>query len=275
MDIKIGLAAHKEYRVPESDIYLPLQVGAAGKESILAVRVVKNDGVSSVDATEMTRDDSGDHISAMNPRYCELTGLYWLWKNCRAEYYGLVHYRRYFKNFTKKKKDPFLNVLDRGHLEELLRKTDIILPKKRNYYIESIYSHYAHSHYANHLDETRQILKERCSEYVPAFDEVMRGKKAHMFNMAIMKKSKFDAYCEWMFPIVMELDQRIDSTAYDPFQARFPGRVSELLMDVWIKTNGFSYREVPVIMMGKVQWGRKIFSFLRAKFFGKKYRKGF
>ena len=34
MDIKILVAAHKTYRMPEDDIFMPVHVGAAGKESI-------------------------------------------------------------------------------------------------------------------------------------------------------------------------------------------------------------------------------------------------
>lgn len=79
MDIKILVAAHKTYRMPEDDIFMPVHVGAAGKESI-----------------GYQRDDEGENISLKNPYFCELTGLYWMWKNCDNEYNGLVHYRRYF-----------------------------------------------------------------------------------------------------------------------------------------------------------------------------------
>ena len=57
MDIKILVAAHKKYWMPDDDVYVPLHVGAAGKESL-----------------GYLPDNTGDHISSKNPSYCELTG---------------------------------------------------------------------------------------------------------------------------------------------------------------------------------------------------------
>lgn len=271
MDIKIGIAAHRQYWMPETDIYLPIQVGAAGKENL-----------------GYTRDDSGQNISERNPQYCELTALYWMWKNLDVEYCGLVHYRRHFANpraaagsgikpggtSSPRKLHP-AKILDRRSLEPLLAGCDIILPKKRNYYIENLYSHYAHSHYPEHLDRTREIIMRRCPDYLDSFDRVMRRISAHMFNMMIMKKDRMDQYCAWMFPILFELETLVDSREYDAFQMRFPGRVSELLLDVWMDRHQYPFRELPVMMLGKVHWGRKIKSFLAAKFLGRRYQQGF
>lgn len=260
MDIKIIVAAHKESRMPDSDLYLPVHVGAAGRPDIGYVR-----------------DDMGENISDRNPQYCELTGLYWAWKNVDADFYGLVHYRRYFAAPGKCRhgKDAFRGILDRVGLESMLQDTDIILPEKRNYYIEDIYSHYAHTHYAEHLDCAREIIAQAAPEYLPAFEAVMKSKKAHMFNMMIMGRDKFKAYCAWLFPILAALEERIDISGYDAFQARYIGRVSEILLNVWIEKNQFSYKELQVRMIGKVKRFKKACSFLRAKFQGKKYEKGF
>ena len=62
---------------------------------------------------------------------------------------------------------------------------------------------------------------------------------------------------------------------YDAFHARFFGRVSELLLDVWIQTNHIKYEEIKVIDIEKVNWLKKGTAFLMAKFTGKKYGKSF
>lgn len=257
MTCTIVVATHKHYRMPQDPCYLPLHVGKAGKESI-----------------GFAGDDTGANISAKNPYYCELTGLYWLWKNNTSDYKGLVHYRRHLGGGTGGK-DPWQRILTQKQLEQILATSDVLLPKKRRYYIESLYSHYAHTHYAEHLDITRQILQESCPEYVLAFDRVMRRTWGHMFNMFVMSREKCDAYCAWLFPILEQLEGRVDYRSLDSFQARLFGRVSELLLDVWLETQGYAYRELPVLSMEPVNWWRKGTSFLRAKFSGKKYGSSF
>lgn len=274
MDIKIIVAAHKESQMPREDIYLPLQVGAVGKDGLV---VAQTGAGAAVHAKSMARDDTGDNISQKNPMYCELTGLYWMWKNLDADYCGLVHYRRHFMEYPPwlPSLHPQRHILGRKRLERLLAGTDIILPRKRNYYITSIHDHYASTHYPEHLTVTREVIGEMCPEYLEAYDRLMKSTKAHMFNMMIMSKDKLDAYCEWLFPLLYEIEGKIDSSSYDPFQARYPGRLSELLLNVWIDKNGYAYREVPVRMLGRVRWARKIWSFLCARIFRKQYTQGF
>ena len=84
-----------------------------------------------------------------------------------------------------------------------------------------------------------------------------------------------DKYCEWMFNILFELEKRIDPKQYDSFHARYLGRISELLLDVWINTNKLNYEEIKVIDMQNVNWFKKGSAFLMAKFTGKKYGKSF
>ena len=129
--------------------------------------------------------------------------------------------------------------------------------------------------YIETLDETRKIIQEQCPNYIEEFDKLHKRTSAHMFNMFIMKREYLDKYCNWMFNILFELEKRIDPNKYDSFHARYLGRISELLLDVWINTNKLSYEEVKVMDMQNVNWIKKGGAFLKAKFIGKKYGKSF
>ena len=165
-----------------------------------------------------------------------------------------------------------------AHREEilpLLEKKGIVLAKRRSYYIETIYDHYAHTFEACQFDECRRVLSELCPDYVPAWDRLMKSTGAHIFNMFTMRSDLFDAYCSWMFPILFELEKRINPAQYDAFGARYLGRVSERLLDPWLETNGLGYIELPVVSPEPVDWVSKGKGFLAAKFLGKKYEKSF
>lgn len=259
---KIIVATHKKYLMPNSKLYLPLQVGAS---------------LSSTDFS-CAKDNSGDNISAKNRTFCELTGLYWAWKNLDEDYIGLVHYRRYFvfkKIHTKSKEKRLACAINSKELKPLLKQADLILPKKRNYYIENLYDHYAHTMYVKPLDVAGKVIAEKYPDYKPAFDALRTRKKAHMFNMLIAKKDLFDDYCAWLFDILFEVEKRVDISKYDDFHKRCFGRISELLLDVYIETNNLGYIELPVIDIERVNWLKKGSSFLAAKFFGRKYDKSF
>jgi hypothetical protein len=82
-------------------------------------------------------------------------------------------------------------------------------------------------------------------------------------------------YCTWLFDILFKLENKGLFNDYDSFHARFYGRISELLLDVWIRTNKLSYDELDMIYMEPVNHLKKVKFFLAAKFFNKKYGKSF
>ena len=261
--IVIAVATHKPYRMPDDSMYLPLHVGAALHPDV---------------CKDMQGDDAGDNISEKNPYYCELTGLYWLWKNIKADYKGLVHYRRHLGSpsfFKRHARDRFNRVVSEEELAPLLDKSGIVIARRRNYYIETVYNHYAHTFEAEQFDMCRQVLVDTCPEYVPAWDRLMESKSAHIFNMFVMRSDLFDAYCAWMYPVLFELEKRLSPDKYDAFGARYLGRVSERLLDPWLETNGLRYIELPVVSPEPVDWMSKGKGFLAAKFLGKKYEKSF
>lgn len=257
MNIKILIATHKRYHMPTDEMYIPVRVGCALNDDDFGYQ----------------RDDEGENISVKNPFFCELTAMYWGWKNLKADFVGLVHYRRHF--CFKRKDNAWDSILTHEEAELLCKKYDLILPKKRKLYIETVYSHYDHTFYGEQFDKTREIIAKRCPEYIEAFDKHMKERSEHLFNMFIMKEDLFQKYCEWMFPILQDLESCYDLPHMEPFQARLIGRVSERLMDVWIQKNNLKYKEIGFLYFGKKNMIKKVWGFAMAAIFHKRYKKSF
>jgi len=246
--IKVMVAAHKKFPMPnDNKLYLPVLVGA-----------IKNyrPGI------EFQRDDEGINISRKNPNYNELTAVYWAWKNLKkADVIGLVHYRRFFESQVFRNKP-----INQNEIERILQKSDVILPKKRKYYIETNRSHYLHAHNSLPLIELDKVIKEKYPDYSQAYDVVMKARSAHMFNMFIMKTSFFDDYSKFIFNVLSDLENRIDISDFSTQEARVYGYLSELLMDVWLKRNNINYSEVKWFQIGKKHIIKKMFYFICRKF---------
>ena len=249
--VSILVITHKMYEFPHSAIYHPLFVG--GKCGQNSVRFLM--------------DNTGKHISEKNPSFCELTGLYWAWKNqffCNSKYIGLVHYRRYFRGNGEKLKGKI--ILSEKEILDLLKEYDCIVPKKRNYFIESIYSHYQHAHYVKDLNCTREIISELHPEYITSFDAIMQGRKIHIYNMFVMSSEKASEYCKWLFPILFELEKRIDITQYDSYQKRVFGFIAERLFNVWLVHHQLKFCEIPVVNLEGENLLKKAINLLKRKF---------
>ncbi|MDO5138476.1 MAG: DUF4422 domain-containing protein [Oscillospiraceae bacterium] len=238
---KILVAAHKEYTFPDYPCYIPVNAGAYYHPDL-----------------PYLSDAEGDNISIKNKNFCELTVMYWAWKNLDADYYGLCHYRRYFKG----KHGPASD----GELSKWISKYDIVLPKQRNYLIETNYSQYAHAHNPKDLITTKELLAEKYPEMLTSWDAVMSRTHGHRFNMFIMKKNLFFNYCEWIFPLLFELENRMDISAYSDYEARVFGFIAERLLDVWMEHNNMQYYEAGVHETEHVNWLKKGTLFILRKF---------
>lgn len=224
MDTRMYIMTHKDFTKPEGDMYKVLQVGKEiGKE-------LPYDG-----------DNIGDNISEKNRNFCELTGIYWLWKNVSCDIIGICHYRRYFvwnEDFIQKKE-----------IESLLSKYDVITPYSGSSKYENNWQHYEHTHIKKDMEVCRNILEKLAPDYLHAFDYVMSSNLECLGNMVITRKITFDEYCSWMFPILFELEKNIDISGYDEYQARIFGFISERLFRVWLINNKYKVFEMEVRMI--------------------------
>lgn len=255
MKIEILIASHKKYNMPSgTNLYKPIFVGAVLRQNI-------PDGYQS--------DATGENISSENPHFNELTATYWAWKNSAADVIGLNHYRRYFVSRKTWKKD-FSHILTAQEVISLLAKGDVVLPKKRRYYIETIESHYAHSHDPEELAALKKVFLHYPEVYQKALAKVLSSTSAHMFNMFIMKRETFDRYCSWLFPTLREIERNLDINELKGNEKRALGFIAELLMDVWVIANNKTVVECPVQFMESNHWPKKIAVFLLNKLTGKK-----
>lgn len=216
----ILVAAHKQFEPLGIKGYLPVQVGAAQAQKDLGYR----------------RDDQGDNISLKNPQYCELTAQYWAWKNLDSAILGLVHYRRYF---VRDMYGPDLKreIPDAGQIEQLLEQYKIVLPKpvyklSRN---GTLYHNRPREGQDKPLLLLEEILQERCPEYGPSFEKFVYGKRASFGNMLLAKREEFNAYSEWMFPLLEEFEKRGEQQGI--MVPRLCGFLSEYLLCIWVDHN--------------------------------------
>lgn len=246
----IGVAFHKKYFSYEDDIITPIYVGAKiNKENL-----------------KYLKDSTGDNISEKNENFCELTGIYWIWKNVDADFYGMMHYRRYlsFEDRLEYKikriiyvfsrlfyLNSIINMLDMKELfqikiceEEIIKKEimkvskniinkiqkyDIFLPKKE-IFNKSVYEQYKNVHIVEHLDKLLEIIASEYPEIYPYYErKIKKGNKIYPLNMFIMKKKYFFEYSEFIFDVLFKLEKKI-KIPLDTYQKRVFGFLSERMM---------------------------------------------
>ncbi len=235
MDTRIYVMTHRKFEPPQPEYYIPLHVGKSGKEDL-----------------NYTGDDTGDTISEKNDTFCELTGLYWIWKNVRCDVAGVCHYRRYFvRRGSQDEPGPLgQKLLNRDSIERCLQTYDMIVPDSGMTQEGSVWNQYALRHRISDWMECGKIIHELCPEYDPAYQWSQNCNFVSLGNMVITRKEILDEYCEWLFRILFEAERRIDTSGYDAYQRRIFGFLSERLFRVWLLKQPLRIREEPVLLTG-------------------------
>ena len=236
-DIKIYMITHKQVSFIPNGI-TPLYVGNGKNEE------------------NYIRDNLGDNIANKNKNYCELTGLYWMWKNDTSNIVGLCHYRRFF---GKNKKDIF-NESDK-RIKKILNEYDMIVSTKW-LSIKTVYEIYKNKHYSSDLDEIKKIISEKYKDYLDSFKTIMNGHYGYACNMFICKKELLNDYCKWLFDILFDLEKNINLNDRDDYQKRVFGFLAERLLAVWILKNGLKVYEETLFFTEETKFN-KLKNFIR------------
>lgn len=198
------------------------------------------------------RDDIGeDSISPKNKSYCELTALYWIWKNDReSDYIGLCHYRRFFT--TKAISANANGIIKEDEIKRRLSKSDIIVPQK-SYFWQGAVKAFMHCGFKKDIDLTGEaILKLHPSYYKYWVEEVINSPSNYLYNMFIMPRDLMDEYCTWLFSILFYVEERVDLTFYNDAEKRLFGYLSERLLGVWIAARHLKVDNTRVLNIEKV-----------------------
>lgn len=175
-------------------------------------------------------DSDGDNISHMNRQFCELTALYWIWKNSKEDIVGLEHYRRHFI-FPINWKQRMID-----------NDVDVILPVPL--YVEpSIEDNYKERHIALDWECMMKVLKEIHPKDYPIAKVFFKGNLYSPCNMFIMKKEVLKELCNWMFPVLYLVKEYIGEKT-DPYQNRYLGFLSERLITFFFEKNSDKYKRV-------------------------------
>lgn len=252
--MRIFTITHKIVKLPPLDnCYHTLMVGAANKDYI---------------PEDYLRDDAGDNISKFNDSYCELTGLYWMWKNVSDEIIGLVHYRRFFAKISGLRYHTKYIVLDKKKncqflTEEMIKKklaSCDILVKKSTVRKENNRKIIATQIKQEDIEIMDSVIKNSYFDYYYSYVQEMNEYFHLNCNMFIGKKIIVDQYCEWLFPLLFQIDQEHKRKVGARFHQRELGYLGEILFGVWLNRNKINYQICDVVNIGETQQENGIMS---------------
>jgi hypothetical protein len=195
---------------------------------IYVVGSSKNDFLSLNNIREkflIDKKHTGDNIDFLNPWYCELTGLYYLWKHCDDDIVGLEHYRRYFVNKNNK-------LLTKTEIENILQNNDVICKK---YYFKSGNKGFGTfkvngwlNGFWNYLSKIEDV------NFVKFLLEYLKKDYFIQCNMFICKKEIIDKYCDFLFNTLSEL--KVSDFYYTK---RICGYYAEFTFGAWLLYNNY------------------------------------
>lgn len=243
-DIKIFVSHRidQDSETIDNPLYIPVRCGAVYDE---------REGVT------MLGDDTGDNISEKRMSFCELTVQYWAWKNVKADYYGLCHYRRYI-GFSDEKypvqtaeanngcvceKILSQKTVKKHNLEERFMSQEIdgcdlvciepiLLNEISNYEAMRCSPDY---HNMDDVDFAIDIIERKYPKMIKAVEQYMKhGNNCWLYNCWIMSSELFYVYSEWLFDILNEIEKHTQFDRYSQQMYRTPGTIGERLFGIFV-----------------------------------------
>ena len=194
---------------------------------------------------EYISDSLGDNISLKNKNYCELTALYWIWKNdLDSKYISIEHYRRFFMN------NIIPHPINTKKMIHYLKDYDGIVTQEY-VFNKSIKEYYQEKHISEDLLVVEDTIRRLYPEFLDDYHKVMNGNTTSMCNMIVLPKDKFNEYCKWLFDILFYVEKEIKIENRDTYQQRVFGFLSERLQNVWTLHSNLKLKRLPIYYLEK------------------------
>lgn len=179
------------------------------------------------------KDNTGDNVSKRNRDYCEMSAVYWAWKNDKeSDYIGLCHYRRRFyadaemlKGIMEEGYDAIYTIpqiTDGGLREEFVERNYFLTPEM--------------------WQLTEEAIGRLSPEYLEAWQSLSESYFLISYNMFIMRRDIFEEYCTWVFSILEEVDKYYLAQGIQ-CDNRYLGYIAELLNTVYVMKNKVSLKK--------------------------------
>lgn len=140
----------------------------------------------------------GDNLDFLNPWYCELTGLYYLWKHVDDDIVGLEHYRRYFVNDRNQ-------LLSEKEIRDLLTDNDIICKRQGYSFRRPPITWFRDNRKLIDIQKFLCFVKHYVGqEYYDACLKHLNSDHHLLGNMFICKKELIDEYCDFIFDVTLK-----------------------------------------------------------------------
>jgi len=246
--IKIFVSYKDKHKIFQSDIITPIQTGRAIADEIY---------------DKMIGDDTGDNISAQNPKYNELSAQYWVWKHYKEigtpDFVGFMHYRRHFL-FNSNLPTPeytwlnnssvylfsninnnYLEYLKDSDIQQYFPKYDCMVIKPYN--IKNIKKRYRtiRDNYVTLKEQEGyfydifiDVIKSLHPDYIEEIEEFKNGLEMYLCNMFVMRKDLFEDYSKFLFSTLAKIDEKINSTGFSENKLRFLGFIGEFILSIYM-----------------------------------------
>lgn len=206
-------------------------------------------GVNGYTENNWLTDSLGDNISHLNKYYCELTTMYYVWKNQKHDYVGFYHYRRYLNYnldntwvdfpFTKINQDLGMiryltNDMQYNRMTRLLNVAPVIttfpfpvLPSIGEQYLG------IHAEAAETWHLFLSLLQKDGHDPVMLHSYFRELSRCPMYNTFVMRWDIFNDFCLNLFNLLDRITKKV-KFPFNEYNNRYPGFIAERFLGYYL-----------------------------------------